>query len=302
MRAALACFMTLFVLVSEVGAAEIPLPRPGDREFLVDRADMISPDDEKRIKESNDRLLTETATPIVVVTIESMARYGGDNATIEEFARKLFDQWGIGHAMVDERPHDRGILLLVARDDRQARIELGTGWGLGYDRSSRWIMDERIIPHFKEGQFSQGIVAGVEGLEAMVRGRDLTPAGPDVLPGPRMPAEPNASPSADPPPPPHVPRADPNLGNRWGEGLGALLPFGAIIIALLLRAFGGGMFGGGRGFGGYRGYGGFGGGMLGGGGRSSGGRSFSGGSSGRSFSGGSFGGGRSGGGGASGRW
>lgn len=294
-------------------AAEIPLQRPGDREFILDKADMITPEDEKKIKESNDRLLTETATPIIVVTIESMAKYGGENSTIEEFARTLFDQWEIGQATLQNKPHDRGILLLVARDDRAARIELGTGWGLGYDRNATWIMENRIIPVFKDGKFSEGIVAGVTGLEDMVRGRDLKPAGRDTLPGPRSVA-PNPVPNEvprDAPPPAQLPPSGPSIGSRGiCDGFGGLLPIAGIGIALLLRLFGGGSrrrgFGGyGGNYGGFGGYpGGFGGGFGGGGfrGGSSGGSHSSGGSSSGGFSGGSFGGGRSGGGGATGRW
>lgn len=311
MRPALACLL-LTLLAAPAPAADIPLQRPADREFILDKADMITPEDEKKIKESNDRLLTETATPIIVVTIESMAKYGGENATIEEFARTLFDQWEIGQAMLQNKPHDRGILLLVSRDDRAARIELGTGWGLGYDRNATWIMENRIIPLFKDGKFSQGIVAGVTGLEDMVRGRDLKPAGRDTLPGPGSVA-PNATPNPvpteiprDPPPPVQLPQPGPSIGSRGiCDGCGGLLPFAGIAIVILLRLFGGGGGWGGRrrwgGFGGYPGsYGGFGGGGFRGG--SSGGSHSSGGSSSGGFSGGSFGGGRSGGGGATGRW
>lgn len=291
MRPAIACLLlTLVPTPSAASAADIPLQRPGDRDFLLDRADMITPEDEGRIKESNDRLLTDTATPIIVVTIESMAKYGGESSTIEEFARTLFDQWEIGQAMVDGRPHDRGILLLVARDDRQARIELGTGWGLGYDRNANWIMEQRIIPFFKDGKFSEGVVAGVEGLEDMVRGRDLTPAGPDRLPGPRSVA-PDAAPDAAPPsvpPPAQLPSPSSGIGSRGiCDGFGGLLPIAGIGIALLLRLFGGGGGGWGRrgfgeyggGFGGYRG--GFGGGSFGGSRSSGGGRSGGGGATGR---------------------
>lgn len=309
MRTAALLFVILVAAGTRAPAAEITLPRPGDRDFIVDRGDLITPDDEKRIKESNDRLLTETATPIVVVTIESMAKYGGGDATVEGFARALFDQWEIGHATVDGKPHDRGILLLVARDDRAARIELGTGWGLGYDRNATWIMENRIIPLFKDGRFSEGIAAGVTGLEDMVRGRDLTPAGSgsgslpgrsDSLPGPRS-TSPAPGPNVPAPRPLPVPDSTPGIGGRGGcDGMGGLLMFAAPAVMLLLRFLGigggrrGGFGGFGGGYGGYRG--GFGGGGFSGGSRSSGGGRSGG------FSGGSFGGGRSGGGGATGRW
>ena len=66
-------------LVSLPAAAQvrIDLERPGEREFIRDLADMISDADEAKIRPMCEKLLTEKATPIIVVTIESMARHGG---------------------------------------------------------------------------------------------------------------------------------------------------------------------------------------------------------------------------------
>jgi len=66
---------------------------------------------------------------IIVVTINSMAQHGGEGMRIETFATLLFDQWQIGHAKLGGQDWNTGILLLVSRDDRKARIELGAGWG-----------------------------------------------------------------------------------------------------------------------------------------------------------------------------
>jgi len=156
---------------SPAAAMELTLDRPGDREFVRDLANMIDPADEEAIRKTCDKLLSAKATPIIVVTIESMAKHGGANLRIETFATLLFDQWQIGLAKLGEHNWNTGILLLISRDDRKARIELGAGWGREKDGLCQKIMDEQIIPQFKAGQFSAGIVAGVTSLDRM--GRDL---------------------------------------------------------------------------------------------------------------------------------
>ncbi|QDV18879.1 hypothetical protein Pan153_35400 [Gimesia panareensis] len=150
-------------------ALELTLEPPGDREFVRDLAGMLDEPTKKKIQEICDKLLTDKATPIIVVTIDSMAQYGGADMRIETFATILFNQWEIGHAKLNDQDWNTGILLLVSKNDRKARIELGAGWGRQEDAQCRQIMDDYIIPHFKQGQFSQGILAGVEALDKMAR-------------------------------------------------------------------------------------------------------------------------------------
>lgn len=151
----------------------IPIQPPGEREFIIDNGEIIAPEDEEKIRAVADQLLTEKATPIVVVTISSIANYAQSGMRIETFATLLFDQWQIGHAKLNGQNWNTGILLLISVGDRKARIELGAGWGRESDAQAQQIMDNTIIPQFKAGNFSGGIVAGVEALDAMARGLEL---------------------------------------------------------------------------------------------------------------------------------
>lgn len=161
---------------SHARSAELQLDRPGDREFVRDLAGLISDRDEQKIRQVCDKLLSETATPIIVVTIDSMAKHGGDGLRIETFATLLFDEWGVGVAELNGQNWNTGILLLVSRQDRKARIELGGGWGRREDQLCQQIMDDQIIANFKRQRFSEGIVAGVQALDKMARQLDLPSA------------------------------------------------------------------------------------------------------------------------------
>jgi len=173
----------LIALSGSIAAGqEIDLEPPGDREFILDTAEILDEPTEARLRERCDALLTETATPIVIVTIPSLGAVGeagGGSVGVDYFARRLFDQWGVGHAEIDGRPHNSGILLVVSPGDRAARIELGAGWGHSQDATARQIMDEYLVPNFRRERYAEGIEAGVEALAAMAREQELpTPPRP----------------------------------------------------------------------------------------------------------------------------
>ncbi len=139
-------------------------PRPGPRDFIVDEAALIAPADKKTIRSTCDKLLTDKGVPILVVTIRSMTQYGAAGWDIQVYAQNLFNTWGIGY-----KKWNRGMLLLVSKGDRKARIELGADWKHTKDAECTQIMEELIIPSFKEGRFSEGILQGVKGLDALAR-------------------------------------------------------------------------------------------------------------------------------------
>jgi uncharacterized protein len=127
-----------------------------------------------------EQLLAHHDTSLFVVTIPRMADYSliePDTISIETFAQKLFDEWGIGYLRVAGESWNTGILLLVCEQDRKARIELGAGWERTRDELCERIMDDQIITRFKDGDHSLGILCGVRALDDMARERPL-PARP----------------------------------------------------------------------------------------------------------------------------
>jgi len=155
-------------------------PGPGDREFISDQANLLPADVREAMKKRLDKLLTDKAIPIIVVTVPSLAQYGAQGMRIELYARLLFDHWGIGHPKIQIRGRGRGrratvewnkgILLLISVGDRKARIELGAGFGREKDALCSKIMQTHIVPFFKRGDYPGGIDAGVKALEQMARG------------------------------------------------------------------------------------------------------------------------------------
>lgn len=91
--------------------------------------------------------------------------------SIEQFALRVVEQWRLGRGKVDD-----GALLLVARDDRTLRIEVGYGLeGALNDATAKRIISEIIVPRFQQGDFPGGIDAGIDRMIAVVRGESLPP-------------------------------------------------------------------------------------------------------------------------------
>lgn len=127
---------------------------------VVDTADMIDPATEATLTEDMAALERDKGIQFVIATIPSL--YG---QTIENYGYQLGRHWAIGRKKVDD-----GVILLVARDDRKLRIDVGYGLtpvltsGL-----SGLIIQQAILPRFKQGDFSGGIKAGAGEIITQLR-------------------------------------------------------------------------------------------------------------------------------------
>ncbi|MDD5300408.1 MAG: YgcG family protein [Gallionella sp.] len=91
--------------------------------------------------------------------------------TIEQFGMRVVEAWKLGRKGVDD-----GALLLVAKNDRALRIEVGYGLeGVLNDATAKRIVDEIIVPHFKRGEFYPGIESGTAAMMRVVDGEPLPP-------------------------------------------------------------------------------------------------------------------------------
>ncbi|MFB6374792.1 MAG: YgcG family protein [Bradymonadaceae bacterium] len=161
------------------GQVDVP-PVPEDKHYIQDNARVISSDAAGHIGDIQRTAAEQHHTQIVVVTIDSMAEYGGRGMAIEEFAKQWFNDWGIG-IREGGKLYNRGILLLVSVDDRKARIELGAEWGRQWDDYCKRVMDNTVVPEFKDGSYSLGITQGVDALSKMAeRGPSAEPPQPST--------------------------------------------------------------------------------------------------------------------------
>lgn len=88
---------------------------------------------------------------------------------IEQYSIRVAQAWKLGRKGVDD-----GAILLVARDDRRVRIEVGYGLeGVLPDATANRIIDEDIVPKFRDGDFYGGIAAGVDRMLAVIQGEPL---------------------------------------------------------------------------------------------------------------------------------
>jgi len=97
--------------------------------------------------------------------------------TIEQYSMRVVEQWKLGRKHVDD-----GALLIVAKNDRALRIEVGYGIeGALNDATSNRIINEMIVPRFRQGDFYAGVMAGVDSIMNVINGEPLPP--PDKLAG-----------------------------------------------------------------------------------------------------------------------
>jgi uncharacterized protein len=122
---------------------------------IVDQANVISADARRTIEPKLVDLETKSGIQLVVATVNSL-----EGQEIEPYANALFRKWQLG-----EKTKNNGVLLLVAPKERRVRIEVGYGLeGTLTDALSKVIIVNAITPRFKAGDFSDGILRGVDDI------------------------------------------------------------------------------------------------------------------------------------------
>ena len=158
MRSALVLAL-LIVLLALPALAQPKLPPLTGR--VVDLADVLSPVQEAALTEQLAAHEARTSNQVAVATIPSLQGYD-----IERFAVDLLRAWGLG-----QKDRNNGVLLLVAPNERDVRIEVGYGLeGTLTDALSSDIVTSRILPRIRAGDLPGGITSGVDGILAVIEG------------------------------------------------------------------------------------------------------------------------------------
>ena len=157
--------LPLFLLLCAwawLAQAQPALPALSGR--VVDQAQMLDAATEARLTEQLAAHEKASGEQLVVVTLANL-----QGLPIEDFGYQLGRHWGIG-----EKDKDNGALLLVARDERKLRIEVGYGLeGRLTDAQASVIINQVITPAFKSGDYAQGISDGVTAMLQVLGGEPL---------------------------------------------------------------------------------------------------------------------------------
>ncbi|MDN2487924.1 TPM domain-containing protein [Kosakonia sacchari] len=157
----------LLVLSFTLPALAVPVPPmngvvndPENQLSLWQRKALI-----QQVSDLNARTGTQTALLLIPTT---------NGETIEHFANEVFNRWQLG----DARRND-GVLVLVAWQDRKVRIEVGSGLeDMLTNALAKQIIDEYMIPAFRQNDLNTGIVRGVEGISTVLASQPLPKAQP----------------------------------------------------------------------------------------------------------------------------
>jgi|GEM_PF-198107 len=140
-------------LLYTIAVAAPNFPSLSDR--VVDQANILSLNTEADLKRLLQQHENETSNQVVVVTLKSLEGYD-----IADYGYQLGRHWGIGH-----KDKDNGVLLIIAPHERKMRIEVGYGVeGTLTDALSSYIINQDIVPHFKQDSFDEGVLAGTKAI------------------------------------------------------------------------------------------------------------------------------------------
>jgi uncharacterized protein len=127
---------------------------------VIDNGDLISAAKEQALTDKLAALERDTTDQLVVVTVPDLQGY-----EIEDYGYQLGRAWGIGQA-----GKNNGVLLIIAPNERKVRIEVGYGLeGIMTDALSALIIQNDILPSFKEGSYERGIEQGVDAIDKQLR-------------------------------------------------------------------------------------------------------------------------------------
>jgi uncharacterized protein len=161
-KAARALFAAFIVGSACIAGAQLAVPPLTGR--VVDQAATLTSEQKATLEQTLQVFETRKGSQIAVLIVPT-----SEPETIEQYALRVAEQWKVGRKKVDD-----GAVLVVAKNDRAVRIEVGYGLeGALTDATSKRIISEIIVPQFKQGDFYGGITAGVDQIIRVIDGEAL---------------------------------------------------------------------------------------------------------------------------------
>ena len=144
----------LLLLIAPAFALEVPAATG----FVNDYASVLSPAEQAQLEATLTQINQNSTVEIAILTIPTL-----DGEDLALYATQVFRAWGVGKKDVNN-----GVLILVVRDDRKVRIEVGYGMeGAVTDTAAGLIIRRKLSPAFREGRFYDGLAAGVNDIAAL---------------------------------------------------------------------------------------------------------------------------------------
>lgn len=150
-RYILLLFLIILLQNTIIYAEDISIPDPSFYFYVYDEANLLDREAEEYIIKTNEELYKRTGAQIVVVTLNSL-----NNEDIRLLSLKIFEKWQIG-----SKEYDNGLLMLIVPNEREIRIEVGYGLeGPLPDSKVGNIIENSILPYFRENNYQEGIISG----------------------------------------------------------------------------------------------------------------------------------------------
>src|SRR5580700_8824904 len=157
MIAARASLVALLMCWAFAASADVAVPPLSGR--VVDQTGTLSSDDIDALTQTLKDLEQRKGSQVAVLIVPTT-----QPETIEQYSIRVAEAWKIGRKKIDD-----GALLVVAKNDRKLRIEVGYGLeGALNDITAKRIIDEIITPKFRSGDFAGGISAGLTRIIGMI--------------------------------------------------------------------------------------------------------------------------------------
>jgi uncharacterized protein len=161
-KTARASFLAFALCWPLIAGGQVPVPPLTGR--VTDQTATLTAEQKAALEQTLQGFEARKGSQIAVLVVPTTA-----SETIEQYAMRVAEQWKLGRKKVDD-----GAVLVVAKNDRTVRIEVGYGLeGALNDATSKRIISEVIVPRFKQDDLAGGIAAGVDQMIRVIDGEPL---------------------------------------------------------------------------------------------------------------------------------
>lgn len=162
LSAARGLFLTFLTFVSLGAAADVAVPSLTAR--VTDLTGTLTSEQVANLEQKLQAFEAEKGSQVAVLMVPTT-----QPEAVEQYSIRVVEKWKLGRKGADD-----GALLIIAKDDRTMRIEVGYGLeGVLTDAMSKRIISDDIVPRFKQGDFYGGVTVGVERIMSVINGEPL---------------------------------------------------------------------------------------------------------------------------------